>query len=99
MVGYAEVEVFEEGGDAGKEADAFDAAGFGLIEKSANEETASSASLGVGTYDNRADLSEVLAIDMEGSTADELAGAGFDYGEGLDIGADLRRGAVEEGAV
>ena len=37
MVDDAEVEVFEEGGDAGEEADALDAGGFGLIEEGANE--------------------------------------------------------------
>ena len=99
MVGDAEVEVFEEGRDACEEADALDATGFGLIDEGVDEKAASSASLGVGIDDDRADLSEVLAVDVECRAADELSGAGFDDGEGVDVGADLRIRAVEEGAV
>src|SRR5258708_1854429 len=99
MVGDAEVEVLEEGGDAGEETDARDAACLGLIEKGVNEQAAGPVSLGVGMDDDGADLGEVLAVDVESGTADELAGAGFDDGEGVDVGADFDVGASEEGAV
>ena len=88
--GDAEVEVLEEGGDAGEETDALDSAGFGLIEEGANQQTAGPLSLGVGMDDNGADLSEVLAVDVERGTADELVGVGFDDSKGGDVGADLR---------
>jgi hypothetical protein len=98
-VGDAEVEVFEEGGNASEEADALDAAGFGLIEEGMDEKAAGAVALGVGPDDDGADLGEVRAVDVEGGAADELAGAGFDDGEGVDVFADFRVGAVEEGAV
>ena len=88
--GDAEVEVLEEGGDAGEEADALDAAGLGLIEEGVNEQAAGSASLGVGMDDDGADLGEVWAVDVERGTADELVGVGFDDSKGGDVGADLR---------
>ena len=99
MFGDAEVEVLEESGDAGEETDALDAAGFRLIEEGLHEQAAGSMSLGVGMDDDGTDLGEVLAVDVEGGTADELAGAGFDDGEGVDVGADFEVGASEEGAV
>ena len=99
MFGDAEVEVLEESGDAGEETDACNAAGFGLIEEGMDEQAAGSVTLGVGMDDDGADLGEVLAVDVEGGTADELAGAGFDDGEGMDVCADFEVGAAEEGAV
>ena len=99
MFGDAEVEVLEESGDAGEETDAPDAAGLGLIEEGVNEQAAGSVSLGVGMDDDGADLGEVLAVDVKSGTADELAGAGFDDGEGVDVRADFEVGAAEEGAV
>src|SRR5258708_1877916 len=99
MVGDAEVKVLEEGGDAGEETDALDAAGFGLIEKGVNEQAAGSVSLGFGMDDDGANLGEVRAVDVKSGTADELVGAGFDDGEGVDVGADFEVGAAEEGAV
>jgi len=99
MFGDAEVEVLEETGDAGEETDALDAAGLGFIEEGVNEQAAGSVSLGVGMDDDGADLGEVLAVDVKSGTADELAGAGFDDGEGVDVGADFEVGAAEEGAV
>ena len=97
--GDAEVEVLEESGDAGEETDALDSAGFGLIEEGVNEQAAGSVSLGFGMDDDGADLGEVLAVDVKSGTADELAGAGFDDGEGVDVGADFEVGAAEECAV
>jgi|SRR5271170_4111566 len=99
MVDDAEVEVIEEGGNAGEEADALDAAGFGLIEEGVDEEAAGPVSLDVRPDYDRAHLRKVRSVDVERSTADELAWAGFDDGEGVDVFADLRVGAVEEGAV
>jgi len=99
MFGDAEVEVLEESGDAGEETDALDAAGFGLIEEGVNEQAAGSVSLGFGMDHDGADLGEVLAVDVKSGTADELAGPGFDDGEGVDVGADFEVGASEEGAV
>ena len=90
-VGDAEVEVFEEVGDAGEEADALDAAGFGLIEEGADEEAAGSLALGFRADDDGADLGQVLAVDVECRAADELAGCRFDDGEGVDVGANFRR--------
>ena len=91
--------MLEECGDAGEETDALNSAGFGLIEEGVDEQTAGSMSLGVGMDDDGADLGEVLAVDVKRGTADELAGAGFDDGEGVDVGADFEVGASEEGAV
>ena len=97
--GDAELEVLEEGGDAGEETDALDAAGLGLIEEGMDGQAAGSVSLDVGMDDDGADLDEVLAVDVKSGTADELTGAGFDDGEGVDVGADFEVGAAEEGAV
>ncbi len=99
MAGDAELEVFEEGRDACEEADALDTAGFGLIEEGVDEKAAGSASLGVGIDDDRADLGEVLTVDVECRAADELTSAGLNDGEGVDVDADLRVGAVEESAL
>jgi hypothetical protein len=91
--------VLEESGDAGEETDALDAAGLGLFEEGADEQAAGPVSLAVGLDDDGADLGKVRAVDVEGGTSDELAGAGFDDGEGVDVRADLEVGAAEEGAV
>jgi hypothetical protein len=99
VFGDAEVEVLEEGGDTSEEADALDAAGFGLIEEGADEQAAGSVSFGVGADDNGADLGEMLSIDVEGGAANELVGFGFDDGEGADVRADLRVTPGEQGAV
>ena len=99
MFGDAEVEVFEEGWDAGEETDALDGAGFGLIEEGADEQAAGSVSLGVGANDDGADLGEMLAVDVECGTADELVGFVFDDGEGADVRADLCVTPREQGAV
>jgi hypothetical protein len=97
--GDAEVEVFEEGWDASEEADALDASGFGLIEECTYEEATGSAPLRLGIDDDGANLGEVLAIDVERGTSEEIGGAVFDDGEGADVRADLNVGAGEEGAV
>ena len=99
MFGDAEVEVLEESGDAGEETDAPDAAGLGLIEEGVNEQAAGSVSLGFGMDDDGADFGEVRAVDVKSGTADELAGAGFDDGEGVDVGTDFEVGAAEECSV
>ena len=99
MVDGVEAEVFEEGGDAGEEADAVDSAGFGLVEEGTDEQASGSASLGVGADDDGADLGEVLAVDVERGTTQELTGVVFDDGEGTDVLADFGVGAVEEGTV
>jgi hypothetical protein len=99
MFGDAEVEVLEESGDAGEKTDAPDAAGFGLIEEGVDEQAAGPVSLGVGMNDDGADLGEVPAVDVECGTTDELAGIGFDDGEGADVRANLRVGAAEESAI
>ena len=88
-LGGAEVEVLEEVGDAGEEADAVDAARFGLAEELVDELATGSASFDVGTDDNGADLGEVWAVDVEGCAAEELMGVGFDDGEGA--APDARR--------
>jgi hypothetical protein len=98
MFGSAEVEVLEESRDAGEETDALDAAGFGLVEEGVDEQAAGSVSLGIGTDDDGADLGEVLAVDVEGGTADEL-GAGFGDGEGVDVCTDLRVTPREKRAI
>jgi hypothetical protein len=99
MVDGVEVEVLEEGGDAGEEADAVDSAGFGVIEEGSDEQASGSVSLGVRTDDDGANLGEMLAIDVECSATQESLGAVFDDGESADVLADLRVGAAEEGAV
>jgi hypothetical protein len=73
MIDNAEVEVIEEGRYASQETDAFDATGFGLVEEGLDEEAACSVTLSVGTDDDGADLGEVLAVDVKGGTANELA--------------------------
>jgi hypothetical protein len=97
--GEMKVKVLEEGWDAGEETDALDAAGFGLVEEGADEEATGAVAFGLGMNGDGADLGEVLAVDVEGCAAEELMGVGFDDGEGADVGADLRVGATEEGAV
>ncbi len=72
---------------------------FGLIDEGADEEAAGSLSLGFRTDNDGTDLGEVLAIDMKRSAADELVGCRFDDGEGVDVGANFRIGAVQEGSV
>jgi hypothetical protein len=99
VFGEVKVEVLEEAGNAGEEADAADAAGFGLVEDGLNEEAAGSVAFDVGANDDGADLGEMRAVDVEGSAADELVGVGLDDGEGADVLADLGVGAAEEGAV
>jgi hypothetical protein len=99
VVGDAEIEMFEEGGNACEQADALDAAGLGLMEKGADEKAACSTPFGFRVNDDGANLREVLTVDMECSAADELMGGGFDDGEGADVGADLRIGAAEQGTV
>ena len=54
---------------------------------------------GLRANDDGADLGEVLTVDVKGCAAKELVGVGFDDGKGADVGADLRVGATEEGAV
>ncbi len=99
MAGDAEVEVIEEVGDASEETDAFDAAGFGLIEEGVDEQAAGSVSFGLGTNGDGTDLGEVRAIDVESGAAEELAGAGFNDGEGVDVLADLRVTPGKQGSV
>jgi len=99
MFDDAEVEVFEEGGDAGEEAHALDVGGFGLIEEGLDEEAASPVSFVVRADDDGADLGEVLAVDVERGTADELTGAVFDDGEGVDVRADFRVTPRKQSAV
>lgn len=98
-VGDAEVEVFEERWNAGEKAEALNAGSLGLIEEGAYQEAAGSASLRVGTDDDGADLSQMLAIDVERGTANELVGSGFDDSKGANVGADLFERAMEKGAV
>ncbi len=98
-LGGAKVEVFEEVGDAGEEADALDAARLSLTEELVDELATGSASFDIGADDDGADLGEVWAVDVEGCAAEELVGVGFDDGEGADIGADFGVGAGKEGAV
>ena len=65
----AEVEVLEEVGDAGEEADALDAACFGLAHEFVDELATGSATFDIGADDDGADLGEVWAIDVESCTA------------------------------
>ncbi len=62
-----------------------------MIEEGADEKAAGSVAFGFRADDDGADLGQVLAVDVECSAADELAGGGFDDGEGVDVGADFRR--------
>ena len=94
-----EVEVLEKVGDAGEEADALDAACFGLAHEFVDKLTTGSASFDIGTDDDGADLGEVWAVDMKGCATEELMGVGFDDGEGADVGTDFGVGAGKEGAV
>jgi len=86
----------EEGGDASEEADAPDAANFGLMEECADEQAAGSGFLDFGIDDDGADFGKVLAVDMECSAADKLARAGFNDGKGVDVFADFRVRAEEK---
>ena len=98
-LGGAKVEVFEEIGDAGEEAEALYAARFGLAQEFVDELATGSASFDIGTDDDGADLGEVWAVDVEGCAAEELVGVGFDDGEGADVGADFGVGAGEKSAI
>ncbi len=99
VFGDAEVEVFEEGGDAREEADALDAAGFGLIEEGLYEQASGSVSLGAGMDDDGANLRKVRAVDVERGATDELVQVVFHDGEGFDVLADLRVTPGKQGAV
>jgi hypothetical protein len=98
-VGDVEVEVFEEGGDAGEEADGGDVTALGLLQEGLDEKATGAVAFDVWEDDDGADLGEVRAVDMEGCTAEELVSVGFDDSEGGDVTADLGVGAVQEGAV
>jgi hypothetical protein len=98
-VGDFEVKVLEEIGDAGEETDALDATGVCLAQELVDELSSCSTAFNVGTDDDGTDLGEVRAVDVEGCTAEELVGVGFDDGEGADVGADLSVGAGKERAV
>ena len=65
----------EEVGDAGEEADGGDALLFGFFEKRAEETAAGALALGFGFDDDRADLGEVRAVEVQGSAAEEDAGS------------------------
>jgi hypothetical protein len=95
----AEVEVLEEVGDAGEEADTLDATCFGLTHELVDQLSTGSASFDIRADDDGANLGEVGAIDVEGCAAEELMGVGFDDGEGADVGADFGVGAGKESAV
>jgi len=95
----AEVEVLEEGRDAGEETDAFDAELVSLMKERADEQAASAVAGCAGTNDDGAHFCEVWAVDVERGTTDESIGLCFNDGEGVDVFADLRVGAMEEGAV
>jgi len=97
--GDAKVEVLEERGDAGEEADTLDSIGFGLIEEGADKQAAGSVPLIVGPDSDRTDFRQVVAVDVKGGTTDELARGGFDDGEGADVRADFRVAPGEQGAV
>ncbi len=99
MFDYAKVEVIKKCGYASEEADAPDTGGFGLFEKCVDEQTAGAVPFGVGMDGNGTDFGEMWAVDVQRSTTDELAGAGFNDGEGLDVFADFGVGAVQEGVV
>ena len=99
MWGDAKVEVLEECGDAGEEADALDSTGFGSIEEGADEQAASPVPFVVRPDSDRTDFRQVGAVDVEGGTTDELVRGGFDDGEGADIRADFRVAPGEQGAV
>ena len=74
MLRDLKAEVFEEGWNAGEEADALDAALFDLTQDGLDEQAACSVSCDVWADDDGAHLGEVWAIDVECRTADELAG-------------------------
>jgi hypothetical protein len=93
------VEVFEERGDAGEEADGGDVAALGLLEEGLDEKATGAVAFDVGEDDDGADLGEVRAVDVKGGTAEEGVVVGLDDGEGGDVTADLVVGAVQEGAV
>jgi len=99
MFGDVEMEVLEEGGDASEEADAFDAAGLGLIEEGPDEQAAGPASLSVGMDYDGTHLCKVWAVDLERGATDELAQVVFHDGEGFDVLADLRVTPGKQGAV
>ena len=99
MRGDVKVEVLEECGNAGEEADALDSTCFGSIEECADEQAAGSLPFVVGPDSDRTDFRQVVAVDVEGGTTDELARGGFDDGEGADIRADFRVAPGEQGAV
>lgn len=99
MFNSAEAEALEEGGDPGEEADASDAGLLRLLEERLDEKAACSATCCGWTDDDGAYLGEVWTVDVKRGTAKELPVFGFDDGEGVDVLADLRERAMEEGAV
>jgi hypothetical protein len=95
----AEVEVLEEVGDAGEEADALDATRLDLPQELVDELAAGSASFDIAADDDGANLGEVWAVNVESCATEKLASVGFDDGEGADIGADLRVGAGKKSSI
>ncbi len=65
----AEVEVGEEVGDAGEQADGGDLLLFGFFEESAEEFAACALALGFWFDDDGADLGEVRAVEVESAAA------------------------------
>ena len=98
-VDYAEAEVEEEVGDAGKEADGGDFLLFGFFEEGSEEFAAGALALGFGFDDDGADFGEVGAVEVKSSAAEEDSGFGFGYGEVADVLADLGVATAEQGAV
>ncbi len=94
-LGDTEVEVLEEGWDAGEEADTWDAFGLGLAEDGLDEETSGTVALGFWTDGDGADLGKMLTVDVQGRAAEKLMSFGLHDGEGADVRADFGVGAGE----
>lgn len=69
------------------------------MDERAGEQAACSVACCSGLNDYGTHFCEVWAIDVEGGATDEATGLGFNEGEGIDVFADLRVGAMEKGAV
>ncbi len=95
----AQVESLEEGRDSRKEADALNSAGLCLIEESTDKEAACAFSHCVAVNCDRTDFGEMTAVDVQRRAAQELAGAGFGHGEGVNVLGYLVAGTGKEGSV
>lgn len=69
------------------------------MKERAHKQAACAVACCAGTNDDGADFGEVWTVEVERGATDEPVGLCFNDGEGVDVFADLRVGAMEKGAI